>query len=100
MKLLSYRERENLKRRSYATAEDIDRAHWHRFLEFLYDATEVPDNVQPDFLTYRIWKNQFPGWTHGAMTPNHPAWKREYKNQEKPMNELYRKLRPLLSSLI
>lgn len=90
IKVMSYDERENLKRTG--NCDDIDRAHWHRFLESVNGPdVELPAPVRPSFSEYQIWKQQFIGWSYGPLRCGHSAWKDQFASIELPMNEYYKK---------
>jgi hypothetical protein len=113
MRILDYGEREELKRMGAGPEREhnVDWSHWHRFLEMVYFKTAavhipsgarigglggqgdgscvLPDNVSPDFDTYRKWKTDFPGWSYGPMFPEHSAWRDEYRVGDLPMNRYY-----------
>lgn len=92
MELLDYSQREALK--ASGDQNDIDLAHYHRFLEPFAENLNgvlILQNPPVTFETYRRWKEIYPGWSYGYMTPRHLAWKPTYAFKLHPMNEIFKK---------
>jgi hypothetical protein len=91
MKILNYTQREEMK--IYGEDYDvlIEYAHWQRFIE-MFVKRELDF---PDFVTYRNWLAEFPGWTHGEMNETHALWSRFSHLTYFPMNEYYNECRGL-----
>lgn len=68
----------------------INYARWMCFLESLYGIKAiVPEEIEPSFLEYVTWLDDFPGWTFCPLNPSHRAWQDEYAEMKLPMNEYY-----------
>jgi len=85
MKVLNYTQREEMKIYGSKYSALIDYSHWQRFIEPFVKA-EVDF---PNFLEYRNWIEEFPGWSYGKVDENHVIYS---EGQHYPMNEYYEKL--------
>ena len=86
MKVLNYTQREEMK--IYGSQYDvlIAYSHWQRFIE---PFVEVEIDF-PDFLTYKNWLVEFPGWSHGKIDEERAE---RYPDRNYPMNDYYEKLK-------
>ena len=82
--VLGHKEREEIK--GYKGGDFTDYAHWHSFLE------GIELSVGPSYEEYVKWKKTYEGWSYGAMTKDHSAWKEGYSKKKHPMNFYYRKI--------
>ena len=89
MPIMPYDDREALKRAS-TSQEEIDWAHYNRFLEGCVDESQpqlYSEDVHPTFAEYRSWKVKYKGWSIGHITPGrHDFWKVGSKKRDYPMN--------------
>lgn len=91
MKVLDYRQREEMKAYGRGYNILIDYSHWQRFIEPL-----IHYQIEfPDFTTYRNWLVEFPGWSYELIDKNHPNWEVYSCQSHFPMNEYYDKLNKL-----
>ena len=89
MKVLSYVQREEMK--IYGSEYDVlvQYAHWQRFIEPFVKA----EKDFPDFLTYKNWLVEFPGWSYGSIDEYHATWDKYSCHSNFPMNEYYENLK-------
>ncbi len=86
MKVLNYTQREEMK--IYGNGYDalVQYAHWQRFIE-IFVKEEKPF---PDFVTYKNWLKEFPGWSYGEIDESYPV---KYNASHYPMNDYYNNLK-------
>lgn len=90
MKILSYNDRETLKKNG--VPKDGDFARYHRFIGdliggsgFEIDAIDVPIS----FEDYQQLMLLVPGWSYGRVRPGTNRWRDEFYVSPPPMNRLY-----------
>lgn len=86
MKVLNYTQREEMK--IYGDGYDIlvQYAHWQRFIEPFVKQ----EHKFPDFITYKNWLVEFPGWSYGKIDEAYPV---KYEAVYYPMNDYYESLK-------
>lgn len=96
MEIMSYEQREQMKRNGYSNkgAEIlIDFAHYNRFLETSWnrddDKKEYVEGYHPTFDEYRAWKEEFEPWSYGNLDCGSMDWKDRFWGKELPMNKYY-----------